>query len=60
MMIVNLVQITWLGQYPWPVEITYDGIGKSLGHQFKNSLIEQEYGIKTKPDPSRIRRQKQL
>ena len=24
MIIVNLVETTWLVRYPWPVEITYD------------------------------------
>ena len=49
MTIVNLVETTWLVRYPWPVEITYDRGGEFLGHEFKNSLIENEYGIKTKP-----------
>ena len=30
----------------------YDRGGEFLGHRFKNSLIEQEYGIKTKPASS--------
>ena len=51
-MIVNLVETTWLVRYPWSVEITYDQGGESLGHEFKNSSIEQEYGIKTKSDSS--------
>ena len=49
MTIANLVETTWIVRYPWPVEITYDRGGKLLGHEFKNSLIENEYGIKTKP-----------
>ena len=52
MMIANLVEATWLVWYPWPVEITYDLVGEFLGHEFKHILIEQEFGIKTKPDPS--------
>ena len=40
MTIVNLVETTWLVRYPWPVEITYDQGGKSLGHEFKNIFIE--------------------
>ena len=44
----NLVETTWLVWYPWPVEITYDWGGELFGHEFKNSLVEQEYGIKTK------------
>ena len=41
----------WLVWYPWPVEITYDQGGEFLGQNFKNSLIENEYCIKTKPAP---------
>ena len=47
--IKNLVETTWLARYPWPVEITYDQGGELLGHEFKNTLIENEYGFKTKP-----------
>ena len=53
MTIVNLVESTWLVQYPCPVEITYDLGGELVGHKFKNTLIENEYGIKTKPDSPR-------
>ena len=48
MTITNLVGTTWLVRYIWPVDITYDREGEFLGHEFKNSLIENEYGIKTK------------
>ena len=48
--IENLVETTWLVRYPWPVDIMYDRVGEFLGHNFKNSLIENEYGIKNKPD----------
>ena len=47
--IEKLVETTWLVQYPWPVEITYDQGGVFLGHKFKSNFIEQEYGIKTRP-----------
>ena len=47
--IAYLVETTWMVRYPWPVEITYDRRGKFLSHEFKNILIEIEYGIKTKP-----------
>ena len=47
--ILNLVETMWLVQYPQPVEITYDLGGELLGREFKNNLIENEYGIKTKP-----------
>ena len=40
MKIVNLVETTWLVQYPWPVDITYEHRGEFLGHEFKNRLIE--------------------
>ena len=53
MAIVNLVETMWLVQYPWPVEIMYDRGVEFLGHEFKSSLIEQEYGIKTKPTSPR-------
>ena len=46
--ITNLAETTWLVRYPWPVEITYDRGEEFLGHKFKNRLIENEYGIKTK------------
>ena len=49
MKITNLVETMWLVRYPWPVEIMYDRGGEFLGREFKNSLIENEYGIKTKP-----------
>ena len=45
MKIKNLVATQWLVRYPWPVEIRYYQGGELLGHKFKNSLIEQEYGI---------------
>ena len=50
MMIANLVETMWLVRYPRQVENQYDRVGEFLGHEFKNILIEQEYGIKTKPD----------
>ena len=49
MAIANLVGNTWLVRYPWPVEIAYDQGGEFLVHEFKNSLIENEYGINTNP-----------
>ena len=52
MAITNLVETTWLVRYPWPVEITYDPWVEFFGHEFKNILIEQEYGIDMKPDSS--------
>ena len=49
MTIVNLVETMWMAWYPWPVEITYDRGGECLGHEFKNTLIENDHGISTKP-----------
>ena len=49
MMIANLVETTWLVRYPWPVEITYDQGRQFLVHKFKNSVIDNKYGIMTKP-----------
>ena len=49
MNIKNLTETTWLVRYPWTVEITYDGGGEFIGHKFKSILIENEYGINTKP-----------
>ena len=53
MTVENLVETTWLVWYPRPVEITYDQEGYFIGHKFKIIMIEQEYGIKTKPNSSR-------
>ena len=49
MPIVNLIQTTWLVRYNWPVEIMYDRGREILGHNFKNSFMEEEYGVNTKP-----------
>ena len=40
----------WMVRYPWTVGIMYDLGGEFLSHEFNDSLIENEYGIKTKPD----------
>ena len=53
MLIVNLVETTCLVRYPWPVEITYDRGGEFLGNKLKNILIEDKYGINTKPYSSK-------
>ena len=39
----------WFSSYLWPSEITYDCGSEFLSHKFKNTLIEEEYGILTKP-----------
>ena len=54
MMIANLVETMWLVRcYLWPVEIMYDQGVESPGHEFKNSLIDQEYGININPNSPR-------
>ena len=50
MAIASLVETMWLVRYPWPVEIAYERGREFLGHEFKNILIANEYGIKTNPD----------
>ena len=39
----------WLSIYPRPTEITYDQVKEFIGHEFRKSLIEMEYGIAAKP-----------
>ena len=48
MTVANMVETMWLVRYSWPVEIIYDRGGGFLGHEFKNILIDNEYGMKTK------------
>ena len=47
--IAKLVETKWLVRYLWPVGIMYDQVREFLGHEFKDTLIEKEYNIKTKP-----------
>ena len=47
--IVNLVETTWLYRYPRPIEITYDQVKESIGHELRKYLIETEYRITAKP-----------
>ena len=49
-MITNSVETTWLYRYPCQYEIMYDCGSEFLGHEFKNTLTEEEYGIISKPD----------
>ena len=44
----NLVDQTWLCKYPRPTIIVYDCRNEFLSHAFKNYLIKNEYGIKSK------------
>ena len=48
MTIANLVETMWLVRYQCLVEITYYQGGELLGNEFKNILIDDEYGIKNK------------
>ena len=48
-MITNSVETTWLYRYPCQYEIMYDCGSEFLGHEFKNTLIEEEYGVLAKP-----------
>ena len=50
--IANLVETMWLSRYPRPAEITYYQGKEFIGHGFKKSLIETEYGITAKPSTS--------
>ena len=43
-----MLETTCLARYPWPVDITYDQGVEFLGHELRNILIENDYGIKTK------------
>ena len=47
--IANLVETTWLSRYPRPIYITYDQGKEFIGHEFRKSIIETEYGITSKP-----------
>ena len=46
--IANLVETTWLYRYPRPIEIKYDQGKEFIGHEFRKSLSEYEYGITDK------------
>ena len=47
--IANSVETMWLSRYPRPIEIMYDQGSEFIGHEFRKSLIEIEYGITEKP-----------
>ena len=51
-----MVDQTWLQQYSWPTKITYDQGSEFIGHKFQ-TMIEQDYGIKTKPCTGRNHKQ---
>jgi len=44
--IANIVETTWLTQYPWPLELTYDRGTEFMG-EFAQ-MIENDYGITRK------------
>ena len=49
---IKLVLTTWLTGYPKPMEITYDQVSEFIGHEFRKSLVEMEYGITSKGSTS--------
>ena len=50
--IVNLVATMQLSRYPRPIETMYDQGNEFIGHEFRKSLIEDEYGITAKLNTS--------
>ena len=46
--VANIVEQQWLSRYPRPDLITYDRGPEFMGTEFKK-MVEDEYGIKTKP-----------
>ena len=47
--ILKLVETTWLSRYPIPIEIMYDQGKEFISYEFRKSLIENEYGVTSKP-----------
>ena len=47
--IANLVETMWLYRYSIPMEITYDQGSEFIGDKYRKYLIEEEYGITSKP-----------
>ena len=43
--IANSEETKWLTRYPREMEITYGQGSELIGHDFRKSLIEEEYGI---------------
>ena len=41
-----------MSRYPRPTEITYEQVYDFMGHYFRKFLIEEEYGIISKPSTS--------
>ena len=54
MKIINLVETTCLYKYPWSTTITFDGGSEFLGHEFKNIMIQREYGKNPDQEHQRI------
>ena len=46
---MNLVETAGLSIYPRLIEITYDQGKEFIGHEFRKTRIEMEYGITDKP-----------
>ena len=45
----KLVETKWVTIYPRPTEIMYDQGSEIIGHEFRKSLVEEKYGIISKP-----------
>ena len=50
--IMNFVETTCLYHHTWQIEISYERIKKLLVLEFRNTLIVDEYRIKSKPATS--------
>ena len=52
MMISNIVETMCFSRHYFPVEIKYDKGSEFLDQEFKYTLIQSEFGIKSKPEAS--------
>ena len=43
--ILYLFETMWMPRYHRPMEITYEKGSEFIGHEFRKSLIKEEYGI---------------
>ena len=42
-LIASLVKDMWWTRYPRPMEIMHDQVSEFIGHEFRKSVIEEEY-----------------
>jgi transposase InsO family protein len=47
--VANIVEQEWLSRYPWPTQVTFDRGSEFIGHDFRDMLVKDYYGIKRKP-----------